>query len=81
MENIQVLDGAVNATYRIFQATDEEFTTIFPAPSQDIEFIEDFFARTEEGTARNILGHLWKRPILKRDPMGINLPADRMIGA
>jgi hypothetical protein len=81
MKNIQVLDGVVNATYRIFQATDEEFTTIFSAPGQDIEFIEDFFARTEEGTARNILGHLWKRPILKRDAMGIYLPADRMTGA
>jgi len=81
MKNIQVLDGAVNATYRIFQATDEELATIFSAPSQDMEFIEDLFARTEEGTARDILGHLWKRPILKRDAMGIYLPADRMTGA
>ena len=65
MKNIQVLDGVVNAIYRIFQATDEEFATIFLAFSQDMEFIANFFARTEEGTDRNILGHLWKRPILK----------------
>ena len=77
MKNIQILDGVVNAIYRIFQATDEEFATIFLAPGQDIEFIEDFFARTEEGTARNIL----RRPILQRDAMGIYLPADRMTGA
>ena len=81
MKNIQVLDGAVNATYRIFQATDEELATIFSAPSQDMEFIEDLFARTEEGTARDILEHLWKRPITKRDAMGIYLPADRMTSA
>ena len=81
MKNIQILDGVVNAIYRIFQATDEELATIFLAPGQDMEFIEDFFARTEEGTVRNILGHLRKRLILQRDAMGIYLPADRMTGA
>jgi hypothetical protein len=30
MKNIQIVDGAANATYSIFQATDQEFETIFP---------------------------------------------------
>jgi len=29
MKNIQVIDGALNAVYDIFQATDEEFSLIF----------------------------------------------------
>jgi len=30
MKNIQVFDGAENAAFSIFQATDEEFEAIFP---------------------------------------------------
>ena len=39
MRNIQVFDGAVNAVYDIFSATDEEFALIFP-DGQDVAFIE-----------------------------------------
>ena len=30
MKNIQIIDGARNATFSIFQATDEAFEAIFP---------------------------------------------------
>lgn len=30
MKNIQVIDGAQNATFSVFQATDEEFALLFP---------------------------------------------------
>lgn len=30
MKNVQVIDGATNATFSLFQATDEEFAAIFP---------------------------------------------------
>lgn len=30
MKNIQIIDGAVNATFSVFQATAEEFDAIFP---------------------------------------------------
>lgn len=33
MQNIQVIDGALNAVYDIFQATDQEFSLILPAGS------------------------------------------------
>ena len=36
MKNIQIIDGADNCTFSIFQATDEEFSLIFPEPLQDI---------------------------------------------
>ena len=41
MKNIQIIDGAVNATYNIFQATDDEFRQIFPESGQDLEVVED----------------------------------------
>jgi hypothetical protein len=72
MKNIQIIDGAVNATYSIFQATEREFDTIFPAPGQDIEIVEDYVSRVGEEQAERTLCELWKRPIHKRDAQGIH---------
>ncbi len=41
MKNIQIIDGARNCTFSIFQATDEEFLLVFPEPGQDIQYAED----------------------------------------
>jgi hypothetical protein len=72
MKNIQIIDGAVNATYSIFQATDEEFEQIFPQPGQDLEIIEDYFDRVGEKEGTRALSKLWVRPIHKRDLQGIH---------
>ncbi len=40
MKNVQIIDGAVNATFSVFQATEGEFATIFP-DGRDIELVED----------------------------------------
>ena len=72
LKNIQIIDRAVNATFSIFQATDQEFRAIFPAQGQDIEIIEDFFERVGFDTANAVLGPIWQRPILKRDALGIH---------
>jgi hypothetical protein len=72
MKNIQILDGAVNATYSIFQATDEEFETIFPQSGQDLEIVEDYVSRLGEDEAGNILSRIWERPVHKRDAHGIH---------
>lgn len=72
MKNVQIIDGANNATFSIFQATDEEFAAIFPAPGQDIEISEDFFARMGDEHARTIVEPMWGRPIHKRDAQGIH---------
>jgi hypothetical protein len=71
MKNIQVIDGALNATFSLFQATDEEFEAIFP-DGRDMEFIEDFLERVDGRQARDILGALWERPVLKREARGIH---------
>ncbi len=72
MKNIQVIDGALNATFSVFQATDEEFAAIFPAAGQDMELIEDFTERVGEEQALRVLLPVWERPILKRDAQGIH---------
>ncbi|MFC3692672.1 hypothetical protein [Chenggangzhangella methanolivorans] len=70
MKNIQIIDGANNCTFSIFQATDEEFFLIFPDPGQDIEFAEDLFTRL--GEESRALDELWERPIPKPDANGIH---------
>lgn len=71
MKNIQIIDGASNATFSIFQATDAEFAAIFPDET-DMELSEDLYARLGQAEAGKVLGPLWQRPILKRDVQGIH---------
>lgn len=68
MRNIQVIDGAVNCVYDIFQATPSEFAILFPE-STDIAFIEDLSTSDE---AKLALEALWKRRIPKQDANGIH---------
>jgi hypothetical protein len=72
VKNIQIIDGAVNATYSIFQATDREFRQIFPGRGQDLEIVEDYINRVGKSNASRTLSKLWKRPIHKRDAQGIH---------
>ena len=67
MKNIQIIDGADNCTFSIFQATDEEFTKVFPEPGQDIQFAEDLTK-----AAVRALKKVWNRPIKKPDANGIH---------
>ena len=71
MKNIQIIDRAENATFSVFQATDEEFDALFPN-DQDIEFIQEFVERVGDDMAGVVLGPIWERPILKRDAQGIH---------
>lgn len=71
MKNIQIIDGAANATFSIFQATEEEYASIFP-DHRDMELIEDLFARLGDDAAAQVLNPIWHRPILKRDAVGIH---------
>lgn len=72
MKNIQIIDGAANATFSIFQATDQEFIAIFPGRGQDIEIVEDYIERAGGEEAANALSKLWERPIYKGDVQGIH---------
>ncbi len=71
MKNIQVIDGAPNATFSIFQASDEDFAIIFP-DGRDMELAEDMIERVGEDEAARVLVPLWGRPVLKTDAMGIH---------
>jgi hypothetical protein len=71
MKNIQIIDGARNATFSVFEATDDEFAAMFPN-DRDMELAEDLFERLGETEAVRILAPLWNRPILKRDAMGLH---------
>jgi hypothetical protein len=72
LRNIQIVDGADNATFSVFQATDDEFNQIFPTIGQDMEISEDFVQRAGEAHANQIFNAIWERPILKCDVNGIH---------
>lgn len=54
-EKHQIIDGAWNATFSIFQATDEEFAELFPGVDQDMDVVEDVFDRLGEDRAKALL--------------------------
>ena len=70
--NIQIIDCADNATFSVFQATDDEFCQIFPPGDHDMEISEDFVQRVGEAHANLVFNAIWQRPILKRDVNGIH---------
>jgi len=72
VKNIQIIDGADNATYSIFEATDDEFAQIFPQPGQDLEVVEDYVIRVGEDSAQKTLAKLWERPVYKQHVQGIH---------
>jgi hypothetical protein len=71
MKNIQVIDGADNAAYDIFAATDEEFAMIFPA-DQDIAFIDEVIDRGPKAVLDEAFDRIWKRRVPKHDVVGIH---------
>jgi len=71
MKNIQIIDGADNATFSVFQATEEEFAELF-RDGADMELIEDVVDRIGEDRAGKILSAIWGRPIIKREICGLH---------
>jgi len=72
MPNIQVIDGADNCTYDVFEISADGFREIFPDEAQDVEFIDDFVARVGEQHATSVLNELWKHPVAKKTVEGIH---------
>lgn len=72
MKNIQVIDGAINCVYSIFQVEDSTFEKIFPEPGQNIEFIEDLIERISEKELDEIMTPVWRNRIEKEDAIGIH---------
>jgi hypothetical protein len=72
MKNIQIIDGASNCTFSLFQATDEEFALLFPEPRQDIQYAEDLTHLPEQAEIDAALNRIWERPIRKQHARGIH---------
>lgn len=72
MKNVQVIDGAENCKYSVYEFTDGEFEKVFPAPGQDVEFIEDVIERLGEKQAGMLLAPVWKRIKRKAETVGIH---------
>ncbi len=72
MKNIQIIDGASNCTFSLFQATDEEFALLFPEPRQDIQYAEDLDELPEQQRIAAALNLIWDRPVRKQDAHGIH---------
>jgi hypothetical protein len=72
MKNIQVISGAINTTYSIYAVTDEEFSLLFPAPGQDIEFADDVESRLGKEHMGEVMTPIWKREVNKPDVVGIH---------
>ncbi|WP_371766342.1 hypothetical protein [Massilia sp.] len=71
MKNIQVFDGAENAVYDIFAATDEEFALIFP-DGTDVAFIDEVYQKQPSQTLDAAFTEIWRRRVPKRQAMGIH---------
>jgi hypothetical protein len=72
MKNIQVIDGALNCTFSIFEAIEEEFARLFPEEGQEIQFSDELANWSEQDEVSAALKRIWERPIRKRDVQGIH---------
>lgn len=72
MKNIQVIDGADNCTYDIYQISDEDFLILFPEPDQNIEFIEDVVERIGEDEVSELHSRIWEKLLRKEEVNGIH---------
>ena len=72
MKNIQVIDGATNCAYSIYETSDDVFALIFPGDGQDVEFIDDLIGRLGEAKVAQILSPIWPRRIEKRNLVGLH---------
>jgi len=71
MKNIQVIDGADNSVYDIYQATSAEFDMIFPVGT-DVAFIDEVMDQHPGEELDAIFAEIWKRRIPKKDAIGIH---------
>lgn len=72
MKNIQIIDGASNCTFSLFQATNEEFELLFPEPNQDIQYAEDLAGLPQQDEIAAALKRIWERPIRRKDAQGMH---------
>src|ERR1700693_4331559 len=72
MKNVQIIDGGLNCTFSLFQATEEEFALLFPEPRQDIQYVEDLVRLADPSEINAALRRIRQRPIRKSEAQGIH---------
>jgi len=65
MKNIQIIDGAVNSVYDIFQATEDEFAVIFP-DGTDVAFSDEIYDGGDEQSLIALFTKIWQRRSQRR---------------
>jgi hypothetical protein len=72
MKNVQIIDGAVNCTYPVFQFTDEQFSLIFPVVGQDLAFAEELSEKLSQADLSRAFDGAWDRPVDKQHLQGLH---------
>lgn len=67
MKNIQVVDGAINSCFRIFEVEEEKFQILFPSTA-DIAFLEDF----DHLDGTGFWGSIYSNEVDKKNIAGIH---------
>ena len=71
MKNIQVVDGAENCVYDIFQASETEFALVFPNGT-DVAFIDEVYKSGNRVELDRAFEAIWKRRVPKTHANGIH---------
>ena len=71
MKNIQVIDGARDYLYDLFQIDEDDFALIFP-DGQDTAYIDQVIARGPADVLDAVFDRLWARRVRKTDAMEIH---------
>ncbi len=72
MKNFQVIDGALNSTFEVFQVSDNLFEVMFPNGT-DVAFIADVEKRfKEQGADESIWNQVYRRRVDKKKLKGIH---------
>lgn len=72
MKNVQVIDGAPNCTFPIFQFEDDQFLLIFSDADQDIAFADELETYLSDAELKRAFEGVWDRPIAKIDIGGLH---------
>lgn len=73
MKNIQVIDGADNSIFPVYAVSDADFALIFPAPGQNVEFMQDLSLRLGgDREAGRVVMRATRRHLEKTNVAGIH---------
>ena len=71
MKNIQIVDGAVNSTFEIYEVSDELFQLMFP-DNADVAFLSDVEQVFQRINDDQMWGLIYKNKVNKKHVLGIH---------